>query len=69
MTAEESKSNGRWPDLSASVYLFYLGSDQGSGIDTLKWIHDWTVPEGEIFVKDTFGMDVEGGQQELIYVV
>jgi hypothetical protein len=69
MTAEESISKGRWPDLSASVYLFYLDSDQSSSIDTLKWTHDWTVPESEMFVKDTFGVYVDGGQQELIYVV
>lgn len=66
MTAEESISKGHWPNLPTSVYLFYLDSDQGSGINTLKWVHDWTVPEGEIFVKDTFGMDIDGGQQELI---
>lgn len=66
MTAEEFISRGRWPDLSASAYIFYFGSDQGSDIDTLTWIHDWAVPEGEIFV-DTSRVD--GGQQGLMYVV
>ncbi|MCJ1246225.1 hypothetical protein MMC30_003431 [Trapelia coarctata] len=49
LTAHESIERGRWPDLTASVYLFEFGAGRHGDITTLKWVHDWAVPAGEIF--------------------
>jgi hypothetical protein len=63
MTPEESIGKGRWPDLAASVYLFYFESNDNGDINDLKWIHDWAVPEGEIFTKKDHTLFVDNSQK------
>lgn len=51
LTADESIVRRRWPDLDSAVYLFHFEPDNGNSVTALRWVHDWAVPDGEVFVK------------------
>ncbi|KAM5472503.1 hypothetical protein MauCBS54593_003095 [Microsporum audouinii] len=52
LTEEESRNLARWPDLDVPTYVFHFGVGEPGQIGTLRWVHDTSVPGGEIFVKD-----------------
>ncbi|KAF2801728.1 beta-lactamase/transpeptidase-like protein [Mytilinidion resinicola] len=50
LTEVESLHLGRWPDLDATMYIFYFQSSEDGKINGLRWEHDGDVPDGEVFL-------------------
>lgn len=52
LTEEESRNLARWPDVDVPTYVFQFGACEPGQVNSLRWVHDPDVPEGEVFIKD-----------------